>query len=62
KGGLPVAVVEKVAVWPGATVLLEGCDMILGAAWLEGGGEVDVVSPPQPDKIAAKLAHRHTAT
>jgi len=55
-----VAVVEKVAVWPGATVLLEGCDMILGAAWLEGGG--DVVSPPQPDKIAAKLAHRHTAT
>ena len=57
-----MAVVEKVAVWPGATVLLEGCDMILGAALLEGGGEGDVVSPPQPDKVTTKLAHRHTAT
>ena len=35
--------------------------MILGAALLEGGGEeVAVMSPPQPDKVTAKIDDRHT--
>jgi len=52
-----VAEVENVAVWPGATVRLEGWVMIAGTPAL---GEVDAMPPPHPTSVSAQLKDRHT--